>query len=668
MKSNRRDFLKISAALALLPASLRKALAHPIAPRNAKLADVDHVVIFMQENRSFDHYFGSLRGVRGFNDPRAINLPNGKPVWFQPGGATEVTPFHLDTSKTSAQFMQSLDHSWKGSQERWRNHDAWIAAKTALTMGYFTRADIPFYYALADVFTICDAYHCSVFGPTNPNRLHLFSGTSGLTVGNDEVTAVDNPKDETNETADPANDAKAFRPLAWTTYAERLEKAGVSWRVYQEYDNYGDNALAYFRNFRSDVPASALHEKARSWAPGSNAANAKTSRGEHLVAQFAGDVAANRLPQVSWIVAPTIMSEHPQAPPSYGEQLSWQLLDALASNPEVWKRTVFFLTYDENDGFFDHVPPPIPATSPQYGASTVDTVGERYHGAPFGFGPRVPMLVVSPWSAGGYVNSEMFDHTSVIRFMERRFGVMEPNISPWRRAVAGDLTSTLRFGEASPLLLPQSGHDGLARADASHALPNAMPAQHSPLPRQEAGQRPHCALPYRLEVEGQCVANGFALTFTNKGNAGSVLRVSNADPQSGPWFITIETGKSLTYTIARAGAYDLRVDGPDGFFRRFAGGGDDQISVTIHADPPGDLLADIRNIGSEPAAVSWRNGYTKFASRFRFGPGQMELLSIPLTKQANWYDLTIEGPHGFVRQFSGHAEDGRHSLSDPLLA
>src|SRR5882672_5264804 len=145
--TDRRTFLKSAAgaaALSLLPPNLRAVLAKPRPAGTGTIKDVEHVVIFMQENRSFDHYFGTLRGVRGFNDPRAIDLPGGQPVWHQPDGKDSVTPFHLDTANTNAQFLKSLDHSWKGSHDLWKHHDAWIATKTELTMGYFTRADIPF--------------------------------------------------------------------------------------------------------------------------------------------------------------------------------------------------------------------------------------------------------------------------------------------------------------------------------------------------------------------------------------------------------------------------------------------------------------------------------------------------------------------------------------------
>ena len=261
----------------------------------------------------------------------------------------------------------------------------------------------------------------SLFGPTNPNRMYMFTGTSGLSVGNDGEQAVNN-LDDGNWTADIARDNPAFPGYTWTTYSERLQQAGVSWQVYQEFDNYGDNSHPYFANFRNLDRSSPLYRRGRAIVPGSTADNAKASRGEHLIAAFERDVRSGNLPQVSWIVAPYLLSEHPQGTPAYGESLSARLLETLAASPEVWSKTVFLINYDENDGFFDHVPPALPATDPGMGASNVDVRGEDYHGVPVGLGPRVPMLVVSPWSRGGWVDSQVFDHTSVIRFLERRFG------------------------------------------------------------------------------------------------------------------------------------------------------------------------------------------------------------------------------------------------------
>ncbi|MGZ6016925.1 MAG: alkaline phosphatase family protein, partial [Phenylobacterium sp.] len=386
---DRRAFLRMAAAglgAAALPPGVARALALPANRATGTIRDVEHVVILMQENRSFDHYFGTLRGVRGFGDPRPIDLPSGRPVWAQPtkDGRGTAGPFRLDTGSTRAETIFSLDHSWKGSRPLWKRHDAWIAAKGGLSMGYFNRADLPFYYALADAFTVCDAYYCSIFAQTNPNRLFLWTGTSGLTAGDTSKTVVANPPEEKNETADPALDSPEFPGLAWPTYAERLHDAGVTWRIYQEYDNYGDNGLAYFKRFRGIGPDHEFHKLARAWAPGSTPENAKASDGRFLVDQFKSDVVADRLPQVSWIVPSFKLCEHPAATPSDGAWLTARLIAALAANPKVWAKTVLILNYDENDGFFDHMPPPLPAVGAAAGKSTVSTAGEDYHGEPVG--------------------------------------------------------------------------------------------------------------------------------------------------------------------------------------------------------------------------------------------------------------------------------------------
>jgi phospholipase C len=668
MTNTRRSLLKSfasAAALSALPPNLRAALADPLPGKTGTIQDVEHIVIFMQENRSFDHYFGTLRGVRGFNDPRAITLPSGKPVWYQPKADEDFTPFHLDTRKTSAQCMADLDHSWKGSYDLWKNHDAWVETKTKMTMGYFERHDIPFYHTLADAFTICDAYHASVFGPTSPNRLHLWSGTSGLTVNHDQW-AVSNP-DEENETADIKNDTKKFDAFTWTTYAEQLQKAGIDWRIYQEYDNYGDNGLAYFANFREGGDP-ALIERARSWVKGSNAHNARTSRGEHLVAAFAQDVAMNRLPQVSWIVAPYIMCEHPSATPAYGEALTAQLLDVLASNKDVWSKTVFILNYDENDGFFDHVPPPIPAITPDMGASTVNVTGEIYQGVPFGLGPRVPMIVVSPWTTGGFVNSQVFDHTSVLRFLETRFGVTAPNISDWRRAVAGDLMSIFDFSQTGSLEHFADGTKGMKRADKQCKLP-APNWLREDLPQQEKGIRPARPLPYDLDVAGKTVTDGFQLDFQNNGSAGAAFRVAAADAKTGPWFFTVEAGKTLSYTLPRDGAYDFSLLGPNGFFRHFKGSGDDRVEATVRfMRAAGTVELAIRNGSVAAISLHATGAYFTPERTVEILPGETDKTYSRHQRSGNWYDFRIEGTDGLVRHLAGHIETGGASMSDPLLS
>ncbi len=689
---DRRGFLKLAAGAALgtaaLPPAIAEALALPARPGGGTIEDIEHVVILMQENRSFDHYFGTLRGVRGFGDPRAISLPGGQSVFLQPkktkdgqarDGQGVVGPFRLDSDTTRAQHLFSLDHSWKGAHDHWKHHDAWVAAKGPLTMGYFTRADLPFYYALADAFTICDGYHCSIFGPTNPNRLFLFSGTSGLSVGDAGRTVVDNPPEEQNETADPAKDSKAFKGLAWTTYAERLQAAGVSWRVYQEYDNYGDNGLSYFVNFRGIGPDSVLYQRARSWAPGSDASTIKTTEGEPLVAQFAADVAADRLPQVSWIVAPYRLCEHPEASPAQGEHLTARLIAALTANPRVWAKTALILNYDENDGFFDHVPPILPALGAAQGKSTVDTAGEDYHGEPVGLGPRVPMIVVSPWTKGGFVNSQVFDHTSVIRLLEARFGVAEPNITAWRRAVTGDLTSVFDFaatGAASQALPDSSGLS--ARAEQAKALPWPKPAADpQAIPRQEPGQRPARALPYAFEVSARVRPEGLALTLVNAGAAGAGFNLYPGDGGE-PRFYTVEAGKRLedVAPFGPKGGYDLSLHGPNGFLRGFRGGAVTPHGADLEADARfdavrGRLLIRLRNLGKDDGALvvapmAYLGGG---ARRHHLAPGAEVIDAWDIRGAGHWYDFQVTSPGdpAFQRRIAGHGEDGRPSVSDPAL-
>ena len=447
----------------VLPSSLRRALAATLNdPPAGALADIEHIVILMQENRSFDHYFGTMPGVRGFADPAAIRLPDGRPVFYQPRPAHEgpgyLTPFHYDTRTTSAQATPGTDHSWPTQHQAW-NHgamDQWVAAKGPYTMGYFTQADIPFHRALAQAFTVCDNYHCSVLGPTNPNRLHMWTGMIDPNgVGGGPV--IDNTPASNNVI------------LSWTTYPERLERAGISWQVYQEEDNFDDNALAWFRQFARAPASSPL------WQRGMR---------QRAAGWFENDARQGNLPRVSWLVAPTAQSEHPDYFPAAGAEYIASKLDAIASNPDLWRSTLFILCYDENDGLFDHVPPP---TAPP------GTPGEFVGAEPIGLGFRVPALVISPWSAGGHVCSDVLDHTSLIRIIEKRFGVAEPNISAFRRRTCGDFTGALRFS-AQAAGFPRSNRAiSLATAEAGLLTaqqevfgnpPPLIPAVNEPVPVQ----------------------------------------------------------------------------------------------------------------------------------------------------------------------------------------
>ncbi|WP_431217999.1 alkaline phosphatase family protein [Puia sp. P3] len=429
-----------------------------------------------------------------------------------------------------------------------------------LTMGYYDRRDLPFYYSLADAFTVADQNFCSSLTGTTPNRLHLWTGT--IRGGASARARV------RNEDTDYGVEA------SWTTFPERLEDAGVSWRVYQNeisiyqgfqgeedawLSNFTDNPLEWFTQYqvrfspaymdhlpeivaalkkviakleaklaatpsddvirhrvaerqavlkivekdmtvvtpenrdRLDQRTKNIHGRAFTrnsgdpdfhslesldYTDGDRKREMKAPKGDVLW-QFRKDVASGDLPTVSWLVAPENFSDHPGAP-WYGAWYVSEVMDILTKNPEVWKKTIFVLCYDENDGYFDHVPPfvaPDPAR-PETGRVSEDIdAASEYHsreqdlkhasekaarGGPIGLGYRVPLVVASPWSRGGYVNSQVFDHTSIIMMIEKlvrhRKGreVRETNISGWRRAICGDLSSMFRPYNGEKIVLPES--------------------------------------------------------------------------------------------------------------------------------------------------------------------------------------------------------------------
>jgi phospholipase C len=424
---DRRRFLQIAGgtvAATALSSSVARAASIAPAVNTGTIQDVEHIVILMQENRSFDHYYGSMRGVRGFGDPHPALQPNGQTVWNQDG----VLPFHPTAADLGLQFIEDLAHDWTTTHDAYDNgaYDKWVQAKTNVTMAHMTRDDIPFHYALADAFTVCDNYHCSLMTSTDPNRYYMWTGY----VGNDGTTGSKGPTGPVIDNAE-----KGYN---WQTYPERLQAAGVSWKIYQDaglgltkaeswgwtsdayIGNYGDNSLLYFLQYQNAKPGSPLYERALT---GTSVAKSGT-----FFDVLAADVKNGTLPQVSWVVAPEAFTEHPNWPANYGAWYVSKVLDTLTSNPDLWSKTVFILTFDENDGFFDHVVAPVPANDPSGAGSTVP-VTEEWYDLPesvntyppgwYGLGPRVPMLVVSPWSRGGWVNSQVFGHTSLIRFIEQ---------------------------------------------------------------------------------------------------------------------------------------------------------------------------------------------------------------------------------------------------------
>ena len=449
-----------SAAGALMPPNVRRVLAQG-SPRNSSLADIKHVVLLMQENRSFDHYFGTLAGVRGFDDPKALALATGKSVFYQPDAENPngyLLPFHLNTHESSAQKIPSTSHAWAVQHEAWNGGkmDQWLQAHRKADgrngpycMGYYTRQDIPFQFALGEAFTICDHYFCSVMGPTWPNRMYYMTGTIDPDgAGGGPIISNVSPDEG----------------YTWRTYPERLEEAGVSWKVYQEENNYGCNMLETFKTFLDAPRRSPLYLKGLVY---------------DSAGQFEYDAMHDKLPAVSWIICTDYQSEHPDYMPAEGAAFVASKIDAIAANPDVWAKTLFILDYDENDGIFDHVVPPTPPPG---------TAHEYVNGLPIGAGFRVPCILISPWTAGGWVCSEPFDHTSTLRFLEQFTGVREPNISDWRRSAFGDLTSALRMKQTpgkAPTLPDTAGILQLAQYSAK-SLPRAkFPGADQTPPAQE---------------------------------------------------------------------------------------------------------------------------------------------------------------------------------------
>jgi len=690
MTTDRRTFLRYlsSAALtAALPNSISRALAIPANRRTGTIQDVEHIVILMQENRAFDHYFGTLRGVRGYGDPRAVVLPSGKPVWYQPDGSGYVLPFHPTAPNLGLQFLEDTPHGWTDTHAAWNDgkYDQWIPNKGRSTMAYLTRQDIPFHYALADAFTICDAYYCSLQGPTDPNRYHMWTGW----VGNEGPGG-----------GPVINNAEAG--YDWSTYPERLEQAGISWKIYQDagvgldaagfwgwtedpyIGNYGDNSLLYFFKYQNAKPGDPLYEKART--------GTKISAGGTLFDILRTDVSQNKLPQVSWIVAPEAFSEHGNWPANYGAWYVSQVLDALTSNPEVWSKTALILTYDENDGFFDHLVPPTPPRSNAEGRSTVDASNEIFPGSdgnpsgPYGLGIRVPTIVISPWSKGGWVCSEVFDHTSLIRFIEQRFGpshpgLIETNITAWRRAVCGDLTSAFDFEtpNVAPVALPNTA----AYAPPDHVRhPDYVPVPPTSqaVPAQERGLRHARALPYELDVGGTAdIANGaFRIDFANTGKAGACFHVRSGNTSTGPWTYTVEAGQSLSdsWNVAQSslGKYDLSVYGPNGFLRAFRGSVTPGTKANLDVDcryDVGDyeLVLVITNRGSVVCRVIVGDSYSDDSDTRILRPRQSFQKRFSLRSTFGWYDvaITVDTQKDFLRRLAGHMENGRDSASDPAL-
>ena len=620
-----------------------------------------------------------------------------------------LAPQHNDTHADFALLRTaSTPHLYPNAQEAWDHGRMarWPQFKTAASMVYFREADLPFQYALANAFTIGDANYCSMTGGTNPNRCFFFTGTNhGRDAPGPDVfngPAMDNAYNTLDKGANRGG-------YTWTSYPERLEDAGISWQIYQneEREFYALNPLLGFRRYREAYAAS-VPTVSPARTPRQQALYEKGIRTRDLDLLKA-DVVAGRLPQVSWICPTSSGSEHPAvSSPAQGAAYIAQVLDALTANPAVWARTALIVNFDENDGLFDHVPPPAPPSYVAWdadpgkavlaGASTVDArdeyLGEAnggvadvdpYRHRPWGLGPRVPLFVISPWSKGGWVNSQVFDQTSTIRFVETRFGVREPNISPWRRAVTGDLTLVLRLrraddGDAVRALPDTARRDAQAAAAqtvrAGAARPPALPPQAEQTsafaaaavfaPGARGGRRRPRQRPRRC-----------ACTFATTARRRGVARLRPPASRSHPASLHGRRGQAAsgTWHTDADGAYDLWVLGPNGLHRHFTGIAGDasaRAEIAVAEDRAAVALRlTLRNVGAAPCRlVLIANAYRDAAATpYDVPAGGEQSIALPLAASQGWYDFSVALPSSpaWSRRIAGRLETGKASVSDPAM-
>ena len=679
------------------------------------IRDVRHVVILTQENRSFDHYYGSLRGVRGFGDRSTITLPGGYPVWQQPttppGQPVTGTqyPWRLaagtfpgpqpPSPETGAQNYAGTDHSWESQHGAWYGGlmNAWYYAKGGpLTLGYLNRQDIPYHYALADAYTIGDAYHCSVLSATGPNRTYLWSGTINADREHGSFVAY-NGGDEIGQF------------LSWPSYPETLQAAGVSWKIYQGSDNYGDNGAEYFATFakydpgQGGTPAPGVVWYDNGVAAADEPYDPESGNADNLALAIRKDVLAGTLPQVSWVVTNQLYSEHPDGAPHDGAYYVSEVLKALNADPEVFDSTVVIIDFDENDGQFDHVPPPVPAPG---------TTDEFYletslapQPLPVGLGFRVPLLLISPWTRGGWVTSEVSDHTSIIQFLEKWTTALGtpaicPNISAWRRGVCGDLTGAFDF--ARPVYgLPDLPEPGPPIGEPSGGY-RPVPSDNV-RPAQEPGTKRARPLPYQpnANLDGFTFGTGGSvqadLSFSNGGphvrKASHFAVYNNAAPEvnvadyparfPGQYTVAPAAGWSRTVpgtvqigTGSGDGRYDLTVTGPNRFLRHFTGDvGAPGVTAQVTARYFGDgfswrpkLWLRLSNDGSHDVTFTIsQNHYSPQPPRIYPVQARETITHVtdPLADGGGWYDVsvTISGDGSWSRRFVGHLEDGGPSVT-----
>ncbi|KAJ5351714.1 hypothetical protein N7452_000688 [Penicillium brevicompactum] len=408
------------------------------------LKDIEHVVIFMQENRSWDTYFGTMAGVRGFNDPNVQVNPDGNSVWHQvvelaqSNKTKSLLPWYLGQEggdwHDAIQCLTAGSNGYKENQQSLNNgsNNHWVTKNTPWSWGYLKRQDIPVQYAIAEGWTAGDMYQESQITATNPNRVTLVSGSinvpgspqskdeGGVYIDNNEVPGCD-------------HSGINCYPLKWKTVYDFYEEAGVSWQLYQDKNNFDDNPLAWFEQFQKASKDSPLAKKGTSFL-GLDA--------------FYQAAANGTLPEVSFIVGPAELSEHPPYMPKDGAWLQKKVVDAVTNSPK-YNSTLLMISYDETGGFGDHVTPfHSPRDTP--GDWMEDPLG-LFSDIFVGPGFRVPFYMISPWTRGNRVFTERADHNSQILFVEEWLtargysNIKTDQMVSWRRKHMSNLVNAFDF-------------------------------------------------------------------------------------------------------------------------------------------------------------------------------------------------------------------------------
>lgn len=414
-------------------------------PANSgSLKDIEHVVIFMQENRSWNSYFGTMAGVRGFNDPNVQVNKDGSPVWFQQvdqdmsTATTTLLPWYLGyqggSSHNAIQCMTAGDNGYISNHAALNNglNNYWAKKNTPWSWGYLKRQDIPVHFAIAEGWTSGDMYQESQITATNPNRATLVSGSVNVP-GSPGFPNGGGPYLDNNETPGCEDLYLNCYPLKWKTIYEYYEEAGVSWQVFQDKDNFDDNPLAWFKQFQDAPSSSTLAQKGLAF----------------LGLEAFYEAAANgTLPEISFIVGPAELSEHPPYMPKDGAWLQKKVVDAVVKSPK-YSSTLLMISYDESGGFGDHVVPfHSPSGTP--GEWMQDPYGE-FGDVFVGPGVRVPFYMISPWTRGNRVFTERADHNSQILFLEQWLtargykNIQTDQMVPWRREHMSNLVNALDF-------------------------------------------------------------------------------------------------------------------------------------------------------------------------------------------------------------------------------